>query len=132
MYRAACFLRFFSYKQRKTTQSPLPSPYLCTLSPSPFFLSLSLSYSQKLSLNCLLSLPQAQAENQRLEEQLREEKFLTQEAEEMKNMLTQKKLELESFLGDSETRAEELEELNQALQAEKTKLQSTIQQLDEQ
>ena len=50
----------------------------------------------------------------------------------MKNMLTQKKLEVESLLADSEARAEEMEELNQALQAEKNKLQGTIQQLDEQ
>lgn len=72
------------------------------------------------------------AENQRLEDQLREEKFLTQEAEEMRNMLTQKKLELESMLQESETKAEEMEELNQAFQAEKAKLQGSIQQLDEQ
>ena len=50
----------------------------------------------------------------------------------MKNMLTQKKLEVESMLVDSEAKAEELEELNQALQAEKSKLHGTIQQLDEQ
>ena len=47
-------------------------------------------------------------------------------------MLSQKKLEVESLLVDSEARAEEMEELNQALQAEKAKLQNTIQQLDEQ
>ncbi|CAI8034560.1 Myosin-10 [Geodia barretti] len=75
---------------------------------------------------------QALSENQRLEEQLREEKYLTQEAEEMKNMLTQKKLEVESLLVDSESRTEELDELNHALQAEKAKLQAAIQQLDEQ
>lgn len=50
----------------------------------------------------------------------------------MRNMLTQKKLELESMLQESETKAEEMEELNQALQAEKAKLQGSIQQLDEQ
>ena len=50
----------------------------------------------------------------------------------MKNMLTQKKLEVESMLADAEARSEEMEELNQALQAEKNKLQGTIQQLDEQ
>ena len=50
----------------------------------------------------------------------------------MKNMLTQKKLEVESLLVDSESKTEELEELNQALQAEKAKLQAAIQQLDEQ
>ena len=79
-----------------------------------------------------MHITQAIAESQRLEDQLREEKFLTQEAEEMRNMLAQKKLELESMLQDSENRTEEMEELNQALQAEKAKLQGTIQQLDEQ
>ena len=47
-------------------------------------------------------------------------------------MLAQKKLELESMLQDSETRAEEMEETNQTLQAEKTKLQNNILALDEQ
>ena len=50
----------------------------------------------------------------------------------MRNMLAQKKLELESMLQDSETRAEEMEETNQTLQAEKTKLQNNILALDEQ
>lgn len=47
-------------------------------------------------------------------------------------MLAQKKLELESLLQDSENKTEEMDELNQALQAEKAKLQSAIQQLDQQ
>lgn len=79
--------------------------------------------------SCIL---QFVAENQRLEDQLREEKFLTQEADEMRNMLAQKKLELESLLQDSETKAEEMEELSQALKAEKAKLNGAIQQLEEQ
>lgn len=71
-------------------------------------------------------------ENQNLEDQLREEKFLTQEAEEMRNLLSQKKTELESMIQDAESRLEEQEELNQALQAEKIKLQNAIQGLEEQ
>ena len=72
------------------------------------------------------------SENQRLDDQLREEKFLTQEAEEVRNLLNAKKLELESMLQDAEARGDEMEEINQALQAEKAKLQSSVQALDEQ
>lgn len=50
----------------------------------------------------------------------------------MRNMLAQRKLELESLLQDAENKAEEMEEVNQALKAEKAKLQGNIQQLDEQ
>lgn len=71
-------------------------------------------------------------ENQRLEDQLREEKFQTTEAEEMRNLLAQKKGELESMVQDMETRLEEQEEFNQLLQAEKTKLLNAIQGLEDQ
>ena len=79
-----------------------------------------------------LPLPQVVLENQRLEDQLREEKFLTQEAEEMRNLLLQKKSELESLIQDAESRLEEQDELNQAMQSEKIKLQNVIQGLEEQ
>ena len=71
-------------------------------------------------------------ENQRLEDQLREEKFLTQEAEETRNLLLSKKSELESLIQDAEARLEEQDELNQAMQSEKIKLQNAIQGLEEQ
>ena len=41
---------------------------------------------------------QVLVENQRLEDQLREEKFLTQEAEEIRNLLSQNKSDLETEL----------------------------------
>ena len=47
-------------------------------------------------------------------------------------MLAQKKVELESLLQEAESRAEEIEELNHALSAEKGKLQSVIQSLEDQ
>ena len=50
----------------------------------------------------------------------------------MRNLLSQKKLELESMLQDADTRIEEQEELNQALLGEKKKLQNAIQGLEEQ
>ena len=71
-------------------------------------------------------------ENQRLEDSLREEKFLTQEAEETRNILAQKKVELESMIQDAEARLEEQEEVNAALHAEKAKLNNAIQGLEEQ
>ena len=71
-------------------------------------------------------------ENQRLEDQLREEKFQTQEAEEVRNLLAQRKGELESMVQDMEARLEEQEEFNQVLQAEKDKLHNAIQGLEEQ
>ena len=47
-------------------------------------------------------------------------------------MFAQKKVELESLLQDAEARADELEEMNQALNTEKVKLQGSIQTLDDQ
>ena len=78
------------------------------------------------------STPQVLLENQRLEDSLREEKFLTQEAEEMRNILAQKKLELESMIQDAEGRLEEQEEVTAQMQAEKSKLKNEIQGLEEQ
>lgn len=77
-------------------------------------------------------LSQVLLENQRLEDQLREEKFQTQEAEEVRNLLAQRKGELESMVQDMEARLEEQEEFNQVLQAEKEKLHNAIQGLEEQ
>lgn len=57
---------------------------------------------------------------------------MTQEAEEMRNLLLQKKSELEGLIQDAESRLEEQDELNQALQSEKIKLQNVIQGLEEQ
>lgn len=50
----------------------------------------------------------------------------------MRNLLAQKKGELESMVQDMETRLEEQEEFNQLLQAEKNKLQNAIQGLEDQ
>ena len=50
----------------------------------------------------------------------------------MRNLLAQKKGELESMVQDMETRLEEQEEFNQLLQAEKTKLLNGIQGLEDQ
>ena len=50
----------------------------------------------------------------------------------MRNLLAQKKGELESMVQDMETRLEEQEEFNQLLQAEKTKLLNAIQGLEDQ
>ena len=57
---------------------------------------------------------------------------MTQEAEEMRNLLLQKKSELEALIQDAESRLEEQDELNQHLQSEKIKLQNVIQGLEEQ
>lgn len=57
---------------------------------------------------------------------------MTQEAEEMRNLLLQKKAELEALIQDAESRLEEQDELNQAMQSEKIKLQNVIQGLEEQ
>lgn len=87
--------------------------------------------------------------NKQLEDQLREEKFLTQEAEEvtklglwfekifvfllqMRDMLAQKKSELENLLGEYEQRLEDIDEQNQQLGAERTKLKNQIQEMEEQ
>lgn len=70
--------------------------------------------------------------NQQLEDQLREEKFLTQEAEEMRAHLAQKKTELESMLADYEQRMEENEEQTTHLTAEKQKLRNQIEVMEEQ
>ena len=50
----------------------------------------------------------------------------------MRNLVAQKKGELESMVQDMETRLEEQEEFNQLLQAEKTKLLNAIQGLEDQ
>ena len=50
----------------------------------------------------------------------------------MRNLLAQKKGELESMVQDMETRLEEQEEFNQLLQSEKNKLQNAIQGLEDQ
>ena len=50
----------------------------------------------------------------------------------MRNLLAQKKGELESMVQDMETRLEEQEEFNRLLQAEKNKLQNAIQGLEDQ
>lgn len=50
----------------------------------------------------------------------------------MRNLLAQKKVELESMLQDTESRLEEQDELNQLLQAEKGKLNIEIQSLEDQ
>ena len=50
----------------------------------------------------------------------------------MRNLLLQKKAELESLIQDAESRLEEQDELNQIMQSEKIKLQNAIQGLEEQ
>ena len=142
------------------TQRPHPScmagcppsrrtSYCVVLTPSPSQIKFEYHDLGKKNESVLL-------ENQRLEDQLREEKFLTQEAEEMRNLLAQKKVftpplltpsphsftppppppplqsELESLLADADARLDEQDEVNQALQAEKAKLHNAIQNLEEQ
>lgn len=62
-----------------------------------------------------------------LAEQLQAETELFAEAEEMRARLASKKQELEEILHDLESRLEEEEERNQALQNDKKKMQSHIQ-----
>lgn len=109
-------------------------PSLLPLSFSLLLLSTLASIYSLLPFFCPFCLHPLQVllENQRLEDQLREEKFQTTEAEEMRNLLAQKKGELESMVQDMETRLEEQEEFNQLLQAEKTKLLNAIQGLEDQ
>ena len=50
----------------------------------------------------------------------------------MRNLLAQKKIELESMIQEAEARLEEQEEVSAALHSEKVKLQNAIQGLEEQ
>lgn len=50
----------------------------------------------------------------------------------MRNILSQKKIELESMIQEAEVRLEEQEEVNAQMQAEKSKLTNEIHGLEEQ
>ncbi len=50
----------------------------------------------------------------------------------MRNILSQKKIELESMIQEAEARLEEQEEVNAQMQAEKSKLMNEIHGLEEQ
>ncbi|XP_065898509.1 myosin-9-like [Dysidea avara] len=67
-----------------------------------------------------------------LQEELAEEKFMSQEAEEMRNLLSAKKAELENMLVESEAALEQEEERVHNLNTDKAKLQLTITNLEEQ